>query len=442
MENFDSLSKIVGDTITMAVQTQRIDIFEFLQRMEQEFTQLGFRENNMRGGVDNILIISLDAVGDFIAMTPAIREVRANYPSAHITMVVNNPVYPIAELCPYANEVITINQKNLNINNILELIWRVSDFAKKYLWRRRYRVAFCLRPWTGLDGIMMLYLCGARERVGDIWTASNVFRAQLASHGEKFLRLLFTHPIPHLLENRNDVMQTLQILKSYGLRVRDTSAEVWYDTTDYYLAKNLLADFAPGKMKIIVGIGAAVPARKYPIEKYLAAFQKIIDKGAVLVILGGPAEAEDAKFLQDNLPCESVKNLVEVHAGWRVDAAVIAQSDMYIGNDTGAMHISAVCHLPVIYLSRVSKDRNTFEGRPSETEEFFPWQTETILLQPEHQIGACAENPSVWVCDMPYAHCITQIEPDEIVAAFDTMVNFLKNSGIKKIGYPSVIRNF
>ena len=70
--------------------------------MEEEFVRQGYREDKP-SGVENILIFRLDYMGDFILSTPAIRE---NYPSAFITLVVNKAVYPMAEICPYVNEVI------------------------------------------------------------------------------------------------------------------------------------------------------------------------------------------------------------------------------------------------------------------------------------------------------------------------------------------------
>ena len=47
------------------------------------------------------------------------------------------------------------------------------------------------------------------------------------------------------------------------------------DEEDLYTARNLLEGFAPNRLKIIVGVGANDPIRKYPAEKYLAALKEI-----------------------------------------------------------------------------------------------------------------------------------------------------------------------
>ena len=54
----------------------------FLQLMEQEFEREGYRDKNPSsgGGIENILIARLDAIGDMIVTSGFIREVRKNFP--------------------------------------------------------------------------------------------------------------------------------------------------------------------------------------------------------------------------------------------------------------------------------------------------------------------------------------------------------------------------
>ena len=63
-------------------EKQALDIAEMKNFMEPIFSQAGYREP--RSTVDNILILHESAAGDFLSMTPMIREVRRVYPKAHI----------------------------------------------------------------------------------------------------------------------------------------------------------------------------------------------------------------------------------------------------------------------------------------------------------------------------------------------------------------------
>ena len=150
---------------------------------------------------------------------------------------------------------------------------------------------------------------------------------------------------------------------------------------------------------------------------------------------------QDAKFLEENLPPDSVLNLVGISGGWRVDSAITTASDLYIGNDSGTLHLAAAAHLPVIYLSRVAKDRKEhFPDEPTECEIYAPWQTKYILIQPEHQLDDCATTKDFGGCSAITVHCIAQIDPEEIVQAFDKMNMFLQ-SEIKETKCPPIIRN-
>ena len=419
--NFGNLEKIVIDFLQEVIATKIIDLSSLLKQMKAEFVRLGYHEPT-RQGVENILISRLDNVGDFILTIPAIREIRMNYPSAFITLVVRKGVYPVAELCPYVNEVLIFDEESIS-SNVLEIIINATDFAKNFLWRRSYDLAFNFRYWNDiwrLNTLFMMYFSGAPQRISYIGETIDV--PQKLNLTNMLLTDLFTIP----KEFNHDVARNLYLIKAFGLTVRNTNLEFWYNKTDLYRAKNLLGNFGEGRIKIAAGIGASGAPRKYPIEKYLVAFKEIIAKGASLVLFGGPSEIDDAKFLEENLPREFIKNVVELKPSWRITTAIISQLDMYVGNDTGTQHISSALKKPVIILSRVAKDFKNFFSKATETQIYYPYQTNSIVIQPEHQLEACRANPYFYGCKMSTSHCIAQIEPAEIVDAYVKMVSFIR----------------
>ena len=52
---------------------------QFLLRAEQEFQRLGYREK-ISAGVENILIVRFDSIGDMVLMSGFLRELRRNFP--------------------------------------------------------------------------------------------------------------------------------------------------------------------------------------------------------------------------------------------------------------------------------------------------------------------------------------------------------------------------
>ena len=416
MEEYGQIKKIVDDTIKQAVETKQFIFQPFLQNMEKEFAHLGFREPSA-GNVQKILILRLDAVGDFILLTPSIRAIRENFPRAYITLVVTKAVYPMAELCPYVNEVIAFDtpyKSSIFNNDLIQILQTAVNFSESHLWRRHFDLCFTFL--ADMTQFVMSYISGAKNRVGignDMWQNKNTVRL-----GKIFLN----NPI-HV--DHSKVVHwcevNLYILQAYGLKIKSTDLELWYSVEDLIIAKNILNDFAPNRIKVAVGVGANYVARKYPVDKYVVAFREIISKGAAIIILGGSSELAEAKFLEDNLPKEFVKNVVKVKSGWRVDTAVMSLCDIYVGNMTGACDVAAALKKPIVTLTRDSKDHTAMMGAYCEHIRFAPYGTKSVVLMPEHPIGDCAKNiPASCISNKP--HCIAQIEPSEIVAAYEKIL--------------------
>ncbi len=411
-EDCGNLEQIYIDTVSDIQSTGILNLDTFLKRMEDEFIRLGYRDKS--AGVKNILLVRLDAVGDFMMTTPSIRTIRENFPDAYITLLVTPRTYSLAELCPYVNEVLSIDIDYFDALNIFKTLNCIVDFAKKNLWKNFYDLCFYFGG-LGPDGKYMRsflpYLSGARERIGYNY--------------DTICQSLDTLPVTwRPKEIRHECLRALYLLQAYGLKINDTRIEIWFDKLDLNEANKILSGFAPDRIKIAAGIGASTLARIYPPAQYIVAFREIIAKGAALVLFGGKDEINIAQFIVDNLPKGLVKNTLPLNPSWRTSAAIISQLDMYIGNDTGPKHIAAAFKNPVIYLSRVAKDTAQFvTNLPTEVEMFYPWQTETIVLQPDHQIGECAKKHLLIGCiDEEKPHCITQIKPSEIVDAYEKIL--------------------
>ena len=163
INDYDELKQIIEKNfISSAVNDSSIDLIKFVQRMEIDFARFGFRNNHQRG-IENILIICLDEVGDFILTSPTIRAIRENFPAAYITLVVTKKIYQLAEFCPYVNEVLIFERE---YKFLFDMIGSTIEFAGKNLWKRRYDKCFYLgfvrrnvRGW-------LTYLSGAKERIG------------------------------------------------------------------------------------------------------------------------------------------------------------------------------------------------------------------------------------------------------------------------------------
>ena len=113
------------------MKTNPVQVGYLMQRAETEFELCGYRED-IPSSVENILIVRLDVIGDMIITSGFIREVRANFPKARITLVVSPIVFPIVELCPYVNEIFIFDKSKLDRRNITPVFESLITFCIEY----------------------------------------------------------------------------------------------------------------------------------------------------------------------------------------------------------------------------------------------------------------------------------------------------------------------
>ena len=401
--------------VRQIMEEQNVDPEVLFARMEPVFKQEGYRDI-LSVGVQNILVVRLDKIGDFVLSSPFLRELRRNFPTAHITLIVNERIYNLAELCPYVNDVLTLPMQN---EITLTGLKAVLALAREKLWCRYFDLAFCTRCGENVVvDVLVAYLSGARERVS---YSGNVFGVQhpLMQSYELFnvliSKVLHMEKVPY-----QELERSLALLGAMGLQVGDKRPEIWYGKSDVIRVEDSWQGFGRECRMVAIGLGASEPRKTYPVELLLAAMQKLQDEQLFFVLLGGAEDRNAAEKLRVALPVDRVLNLVG-KTTLRQTAAAIAKAILYIGNDTGMMHMAAASHVPVV---EISCDLPV----PSEidflrlTVRFEPWGTPYILLHPASPLGDCGCEPSPIGCMSPVAHCITQITPDEVAAAAKSLL--------------------
>ena len=418
----ERLDKFFGEFFRLMRQAEPSTYFNFLRRAEEEFGRLGYREE-ISSGVENILIVRLDVVGDMILTSGFLREVRKNFPQARITLVCSPLVYPIVELCPYVNEILTFDKK-IFVGKFLNMLEHIAVFCRKNFWQRHFSIAFS--PQWGshnLPGLIMCWLSGAKERIGfgefpgESWGEKSP--AHVAERDNFFLTKNIVTPRSAVAE----IEKSFYLLEAVGLKVNQTHTELFFGAADVLQTRELLKNIPSTCKKVLLGLGAGILNRKYPAEKFLVALKELAIKNLVFVIVGGQAELDDANFIEKNLPSGKVLNLVG-KTTLRETEAIISRMDFYLGNDSGVMHMAAAAQLPCLVLYRDAQDKENFlPGAFSEFARFPPWQTKSVILRPDRQLEECAKRGPTYgwchVYDRP--HCIAQIKPQEIIEGFEIL---------------------
>lgn len=399
-----------------SLQEAGTGLIEGLVGTEPLFSQYGWREKTSGSLVSarSILVIRPDEIGDVVLTSAFLRELRHNAPEAWITLLVKPGTMNLVASCPYVNEVLEFLPPFPHQAKLPFAGWQQALDRAAQLWVRQYEL--CLLPRFDMDtcqAAFLAYLSGAACRVGYTEKAT-IFKAKL---NEGFDRLL-THLVP-AAGLRHEVFRTLDLLRFLGGRVATDALELWVDEADRHFAAQKLP--AEQTLKIALSPGPLTGRRVWPVQNIIELGRGLCRMAKVhFVILGGPGEEASGQLLKQAMP-EQVTDLT-AKTTLRQTAAILQQCDLYVGRDTGVMHIAAAAGCPVVEVSCYPQS-----GDPAHfysPTRFGPWGVLHEILQPQQPLAPCRR-----ICSAPNSHCITQIKPAEVAAAVIRLLEkTLKNS--------------
>ena len=383
--------------------------------------ELFFRLRGMRGnrramdllGVQRLLLIRLDEIGDVVMTTPFLRECRRNFPQAWITLVVKPSLRNLVETCPYTDEVLTYDWnvpyfhhcKHAGSRPHLERHKRALRLARRHLWGKRFDLAILPRWGTDFyNGAFLAYFSGAGCRVG--------YSEKNSAHGPRFYegvddlltQAIFTETPAH------EVERTLNVLTFLKGNIESTLLELWTAEGDEQFASDALnskGNASDGPF-IAFGLGAGESKRVWPIENFIELGEWLTQTyNAQIVLVGGPSEVEMGRQFQQSVSYKIIN--VIGNTTLRQTAAVLKRCSLFVGNDSGPMHIAAAVGSVVAEIS-CHPLTGSLE-HPNSPHRFGPWGEAHVVLQPAAPLTPCFDG-----CTANEPHCILGVEVDQVKA--------------------------
>jgi len=377
---------------------------------EPFFTLLGRRRRRRRwdlSEIRRILVVRLDDIGDMVLTTPFLRELRNAAPTAWITLVAKPSVYELVEHCPYVNEVLAYDPGPPGEATSLSRMWRTMRFAARYLWRRTFDLAIVPRWDTDLyHASFVAYWSGALWRVG---YSEKVIEHKCAMN-EGFDRLysevLTDSAVKH------EVMRGLDLVRWFGRPVEEhPSLELWTTEADEKRVETMLKIHGVRARDFLVsfGVGAASATRRWPCENFVEVGIWLRNEyGARIIIVGGQGDVSMAREIWSSLGRDAI-NMAGV-TSLRELGTLLKACSLYVGNDSGPMHMAAAAGVPVVEISchPVSGD-TSLSNSP---QRFSPWGVVSAVLQPENLEAGCRRS-----CLSLDPHCIRNVGVQQVKEA-------------------------
>ena len=362
--------------------------------------------------VNRMLVVRLDDIGDMVLTTPLLRELRRNLPEAKITLLVKPLVHNLVELCPYVDEVLIFDETESGIGGPLRRHWRAWHLAHAELWPRRFDLAILPR-WDAdrYHGSFVTYLSAARWRVG--------YSVKIDKRKRQFNRgfdNLFTHVVLDVTP-KHEVERGLDLIRFLGGTVREESLELWLSAEDELRANQLLASHGVDARDLLIAFGPGTddPKRQWPIANFVALGDWLKrEYRARLVVIGGNQDKPLGQVLQTSLGNQLINATGQLTL--RQTTALLARCDLFLGNDSGPMHLAAAVGVPVVEISA-----HPVAGpplHPRSPVRFGPWGVPCRVLQPSKAIAPCSD-----ACTATRPHCILSVTVDPVKAASSLLLS-------------------
>ena len=345
----------------------------------------------------NILVFRIGSIGDTVVALPALKFIRESYPNAKINLLTNLPDKKNAKLASslsivdgtgFVDEYLEYRINGFNLVELYNLYLEIREFSPDlfvYLMPKRTFVQL-LRDWLffklcrvgkilGLNFSRDYQLCRPLIE-NDIWESEANRLLRLVSDSKETPKLYqdYLNLQPNELSEADEVLKTLESKKFFAfsvgtkISVNDWGEESWLSLT------KLLSVMYPNYG---------------------------------LVLIGSQDEFERCNKIANKWGSQAINLCGKLPP--RISAAVIQKSELFIGHDSGPMHLAGAVGASVLAI---------FSAR-NLPGEWYPIGTKSYVIYHKTDCFGCRLD----VCYLNNKKCISSISVDEVVRKVNSIIN-------------------
>ncbi len=279
----------------------------------------------------NILIVKLSAIGDVIHALPVAHALKQCYPNAKISWVVEKAAAGILSGNPDVDEILLFDKPKFK--SLSGLLKNGRAFSRE-LRKRHFDLTLDLQGLFKSTAIACL--SGAPRR----------YVYQNAREGSSLLahRVVGPHARGHVVEQYLDVVRQLDCLIDEAVfSIAFTEQEKQAaEKIAIWQGLNTIQPF------IVLSPGANWPNKRWPAPRFAALADRLGDMDIPVVLTGGPDDA----VLADEIKRATLIPPVDLTGKTSLKelAWIIKQAKVFVGGDTGPMHLAAALGTPVVAL--------------------------------------------------------------------------------------------
>jgi lipopolysaccharide heptosyltransferase II len=330
--------------------------------------------------IKKILLIRLRRIGDVTLTTPAISALRQSFPKASISYIIENPYRELVEGNPNLDKVIVLEKKQ-----------SLRDFIKLIRLIRKEKYDVVLDFHGGPRASLITLFSRAKLKVG---------------YRIKYRNFIYNIKLPrspkeghfHSVENHINLVRALGVdIKSLPALYLPQAQKTEVEKVRKFIEENSLE----GRKIISIHISAGNEFRNWGVDNLVQLTNLLAQRPDVRIVLMGTSE--DQKAEEEILKKSTASPLSLVgRLNLRELRELISHSSLFVGPDSGPMHIAASTSTPIVAL--FGPNLPAFNA---------PWQAKAFVVEKELDCRPCKQRR----CIYEDFRCLRSIEPEEVYQA-------------------------
>lgn len=338
-------------------------------------------------GVENVLVMRLDNIGDVIMTSPALRAIKENLPHAQLTFMASPGGSLATPLLPWVDQVLTAR-----------VLWQ--DLGRLAFDPARERELISTLKAGQFDAAIVFTSFNQSPHPPGLLCALADIPIRVGESKEK--GGVLTHEIPSAPDDTHQVERNLRLIESVGFKVRDRTLTLQIPDAATESAAQLLArhGLSLDTPFIVLNPWTSCQSRNYDAERFaIAARQLAKTIGWKVLITGVEKDRQHSGVVTDVLGEWGIDligktNLSEL-------AALIARARLLLSNNTSTMHIADATRTPSVIL---------FAGTELECQ----WRPRSC---PSHLLRQPTPCSPCYAFTCPYNLECLDIAPERVVSA-------------------------
>jgi heptosyltransferase-1 len=346
-----------------------------------------------------ILLIRLRLIGDVVFTTPIPRALKRAFPDAHLTYLVEPHAAAVVAGNRHLDEVIVAPRPSG--------IARVVGDLRLARRLRRAQYDLVLDLHGGPRSAWLAWLSGAPKRIGyeikgRSWMYTRVVGRPRALRPR------------HSVVNQWDLLEAIDGWPAGGPDPARDPVEMALDpAADARIAQRLQALGVTAQHElVVVHVSAGNPFRRWPEPAFTALVAGLAAASAQrrIVLSSGPSDTDAASQI-----AARARQVLGTAADRVLDfgefdlaelRALIERSRLFIGGDTGPLHVAATTATPIVGIYG-----------PTEPARSAPWRDRRVPTESVEVLGLPCRPCDQRVCEPGDFRCLTTLKPDDVLSA-------------------------